>query len=143
MDPISFSASLLTLLGAAGGSCKFVYNFILDISDAPSDIHSHTVKLRCLQRTISTLIRVYSHAGLPPDLQIDPTLQMYIVDFVQEIEAIKEKIEERQRSLDRGPARHLWERLKWVSSDRQLHKFYQNLDHWNTIFKQAVDATNL
>jgi hypothetical protein len=68
---------------------------------------------------------------------------MYIVDFVQEIEAIKEKIEEKQRSLDRGTVRHLWERLKWVSSDRHLDKFYHNLDHWNTIFKQAVDATNL
>lgn len=143
MDPISFSASILTLLGAAGGSCNFIYRFILDISDAPADIHSHSVKLRCLHHTISNLIRVYEHTDLPLDLHMDPMLRVHIVDFVDEIGKIKAKIESKGRMLEKGRTHHIWARLKWLSSDRQLHKFYDSLDHWNTIFSQAVSVTKL
>lgn len=143
MDPASFSASILALLGAAGGSCKFIYNFILDISDAPADIHSQTVKLRCLHQTISNLIWVYDNPDLPPDLQMDPTLRLHIINFVHEIETIKAKIQSKACALEKGRAHRLWARLKWLSSDRQLHKFYDSSDHWNTIFSQAVSRTKL
>ena len=143
MDPASFSASILALLGAAGGSCKFIYNFILDISDAPANIHSQTVKLRCLHQTISSLIQVYDNPDLPPDLQMDPTLRLHIINFVHEIETIKAKIQSKARTLEKGRAHRLWARLKWLSSDRQLRKFYNSSDHWNTIFSQAVSRTKL
>lgn len=143
MDPISFTASVLTLLGAAGGSCKFLYNFILDISDAPDEILSQNVKLRGLHQTILNLIRVYDSGDLPPELALDPALRMNILHFIKEIDIIKSKIQSKGNALGKGRVHLLWERVKWLLSDRQLHKFYSSLDNWNMIFTNAVNATEM
>jgi hypothetical protein len=60
MEPASFTASILTLLAAAGATTEFVYNFILDIENIPDDIHSQAIKLRCLHQAFSSLVDVYT-----------------------------------------------------------------------------------
>lgn len=141
MDPVSFSASVLTLLAAAGQTCSFVHNFIIDISGAPSEIIDQTVKLQCLQRTISQLIQAYG--ALPSDLQLDPDLIYHLLKFNQEIKQVRTRIQNSSVGLERNRTRHLWERCRWLLSDRQLYKFYKSLDQWNMIFSQAASTIHL
>ena len=108
MDPVSAAASLLALLAAAGSTCKFIYNFILNISDAPYKITSQKVKLKCLHQTLSTLIRVYGE--LPPELQVDTDLLWHIRKFTEDVEKIKVKIQSRGSMRDRSRTYHLRER---------------------------------
>lgn len=143
MDPVSFAASLLTLLGAAGATCEFTYNFILDISDVPDEIRSHAIKLRCLHQSISTLMNLYGRDDLPPEMQLDPFLERNVRHFLDNVRVVETKFRNSSVRLDRSRTRHLLERLKWLSSDRQLRKFYSSLDDWILIFSAAVSTTKL
>lgn len=143
MDPASFAASLLTLLGAAGATCEFVYNFILDVSEAPDEIHSQAIKLRCLHQSISSLVGLYGRDDLPPELQLDPFLENHIRKFLKDIRNIETKIKRSSTRLDGSRKHHLRERLTWLSSDRRLRKFYSSLDDWVKIFSTTVSTTKL
>jgi hypothetical protein len=143
MDPVSVAASLLTLLGAAGATCEFVYNFILDIADIPDEIRSQAIKLQCLHQSISTLLDIYRRDDLPPELQIDPFLERNIRIFLDDVRKVETKIQSSSQRLDGSRTRRLWERLTWLSSDRRLRKFYGSLDDWIKIFSTTVSTTNL
>ena len=97
LDPISATASIITLLGAAGGTCKFLYNFFLGIVDAPSEIRDYSIRLEYLYRTLSTLVQVYSE--LPKDLATNALLCSWIVEFMREAELTKGKFLRRQPSV--------------------------------------------
>lgn len=139
-DPISFTASVLTLLAAAGGSCKFLYNFVLDIQDTPVEIQTQTIKLRCLHQTISNVIRVYD--GLPQEIQLESHVRSDIVGFIEEIENIKTSVHEKDRKLNLGRMHHWKEKLKWLSYDRQITKFYSSLDQWEKVFLSVASTIN-
>jgi hypothetical protein len=143
MDPVSFSASILTLLITAGNSCQRIHDLMVGISDAPYEIHSQTAKVRCLHQTISNLIRVYDLPDLPPDLKMDSVLRVHIEDFLFEIERINSKVQSKGQMLQKSRGQNIWARVKWLLSDRQMRKFYESLDRWNAIFSQAVSATHL
>ena len=143
MDPVSFAASLLTLLGAAGATCEFVYNFILDISNVPDEIRLQAIKLRCLHQSISTLVSFYRRDDLPPELQLDPFLERNVRNFLDNVRGVEAKFQNSSARLDRSRTCHLLEKLTWLSSDRQLRKFYSSLDDWMIIFSTAVSTTEL
>jgi len=133
LDPISATASVITLLGAAGQTCKVLYNFFLDIADAPSEIRDHSIRLECLHRTLSTLVQVYSE--LPENVPTDAPLCSRITEFMKEAEKARDKFSGR----DCSPL-SIRERLRWFSSDRQLRKFFTSLTQWDIIFTQAILA---
>jgi hypothetical protein len=141
MDPISFTASLLTLITAAGQSCKVISEFVLDIHDAPKDIHAQSNKLQCLQQSFRHLFGVF--IALPPDLQLDTVLQQNLVSFTQEIDSFTTKVQGMGIRLDQGRVQHAWERVKWLASDRDLKRFNQSLDHWDRVFAAAATAAQL
>ena len=143
MDPASFAASLLTLLGAAGATCEFVYNFILDIADVPDEIRSQAIKLQCLHQSISTLVNLYRRDDPPPELQIDPFLERNIRIFLDDVRKVETEIKNSSERLNESRSSRLWARLVWLSSDRRLRKFYSSLDDWMRIFSTAVSTTNL
>ncbi|KAF1841331.1 ankyrin [Cucurbitaria berberidis CBS 394.84] len=143
MDPVSFAASLVTLLGVAGKTSEFVYNFILDIRDVPKEIRSQAIKLQCLHQTLTALWSLYGTSSMTPELQLDPVLEDHIRIFLSEIQTLENKIRERSTKLSGSRRQHMKERLIWLSSDRELRKFYTSLDNWSQIFSTAVSTTNL
>jgi len=140
MDPVSLSASFVTLLASGAASCKFIYNSLLDFSDAPLEIATQAAKLKCLHGTILSTVEAYSK--LPPDLHLDPNLEDQIQRFVLHVEKIKVIIENKSYGLNRSRSHHLRERCLWLSSDRKLRKFYESLDHWNIIFSQTTSTVH-
>ena len=143
MDPTSFAASVLTLLGAAGASCEFIYNFMLDISELPEEIHSQARKLHCLKQSISNLIKIYEQNAAPHELYLDPFLKEQLKRFLDDTGEIESRIRKSSSRLDQSRAYHIWERLSWISSNRQMRKFYSTLDEWLKIFSTAATETQM
>jgi hypothetical protein len=143
MDPVSFAASLVTLLGVASATSKFIYNFILDIRDVPDEIHSQAIKLQCLRQTMDVLISLCVPNTSVPELQLDPFLELNLRRFLGELQAIEGRLKECSLKLKGSRKQHAWERLNWLSSDRKLRKFYASLDTWMQIFSTAVATQSL
>ncbi|CAI6340834.1 unnamed protein product [Periconia digitata] len=142
MDPVSASASILTLVGAAGGSCKFLHSFILDIADAPREIRISNQKLCCLARSFDCLTNVYSK--VPSHYRIDSTVVHELELFIQEIFTINKVVKSKAASLiDEGSVKQLWHSFRWLLFDRRLQKFFASLEHWNIVFSQAVAISQL
>lgn len=140
MDPHLTAASVLTVLGAAGGTCKVLYNLILDLKDAPSDIRRQNKKLQHLHENISCLLQVCNE--LPTDLQLVTHLNG-VHEFFQDMRSISLDLEHKKIGLNHGRAGRVKEICKWLLFDRQLKKFFQNLEHYNIIFSHALWAAQL
>jgi hypothetical protein len=143
MDPASFAASVVTLLAAASATSEFVYNFILDIDDVPDEIRSQAVKLQCLNSILSMLMYLYKQNEKDPDFQLDPFLRDHLESFKDEVGILEERLKASSARLEGSRKQRLWARLKWLSSDRELRKFYNKLDEWTKIFMTAVNITQL
>jgi len=138
MDPVSAVASVLTLLVAAESSCKFIYEFVHNIVEAPVEIQAHITKLESLDRTLSTLLQIYS--SLPHDTPVDTILISRIKDFLGELKIVQQKIGANNSWESLGRGQRIRARCKWLSSDRWLQKFFASLEQWNIIFSQAILA---
>jgi hypothetical protein len=143
MDPTSFVASLITLLGAASASCEFCYNFILDISELPDEIRAQAVKIQCLKQSISDLVNLYEQGSMPAEFRMDPLLEVHIHKFVDDVQEIEAKMRRSSVQVDRSRVHRLRARLSWISSNRRMRKFYTSLDEWMRIFSAALSKTEL
>lgn len=142
MDPVSFAASLVTLLGLASAATEIVYNSILDIRDAPKEIRSQAVKLQCLHKTLRDLLAQYTRYAGNAQLYIDPLLEDNLREFLGDIQDLEVKLKNSSSKMSGSRKQHLRERLTWLSSDRKLRKFYDSLDEWNGIFNAAIKKTH-
>jgi hypothetical protein len=140
MDPISTSASILTVLSAAGGTCKVLYNLIFELKDTSHDIRSQNRKLQCLNSTITCLLQVCKK--LPKEFQLATHLQG-VEEFAHDVSFIDAKIQKRRDSLGRGKIVRVKASCKWLLFDRHLRKFFDNLEHYNIIFSYALWAALL
>lgn len=142
MDPLSASASVLTLLAAAGSSCGFLHSLVVNISDAPQDIKRQNETLRCLHHTLMHLSQIY--ASLPEEHRLETPLHEWISNFATEVSSIRSKVDDRAKSLQKGQRiRRFQESLRWIPFDRHLRKFFESLDHWNVVFQQACAALQM
>ncbi|KAF2014999.1 ankyrin [Aaosphaeria arxii CBS 175.79] len=134
MDPISTSASIITVLTAATGTCKFLYDLILDIKDAPKEIQIQRKKLQHLQVSMEHLLK--ASARLPKGYQLNST-HHGMVAFMRDIEEIQDYLDRRAQASARRGVSRAKESFKWLF-DRRLRKFFDNLEHYDLIFGQAV-----
>lgn len=143
MDPASFAASILTLLAAAGATSEYVYNFMLDIEEIPDEIRSHAIKLQCLHQAISSLMNLYRVNASVAEFQLDPFFAGHLQSFQVEIHELEVRLRASSAKLNGSRKEHFLVRLKWLSSDRHLRKFYGKLDDWLKIFLTTVHTTEL
>ncbi|KAF2821773.1 hypothetical protein CC86DRAFT_373556 [Ophiobolus disseminans] len=77
------------------------------------------------------------------EFQLDPFFAGHLQSFKEEIHDLRERLKASSTKLNGSRKQHLWVRLKWLSSDRELRKFYSKLDDWMKIFLTAVHTTEL
>lgn len=142
MDPVSVSASVITLLAAAGGSCKFLHTFVLDITDAPQEIRKQNEILKCLTHTLMYLSQVCGE--ISENFCSESGLPEWITRFNTEVSSTRDRIEAKATSLARGRyIRRMQCNFRWITFDRHLRKFYGSLEHWNIVFSQGCSALQL
>lgn len=141
MEPLGATASILTVLGGAGKTCKFLYDVFHDLADAPHDIRSQSEKLERLDWTIHHLVQAYTK--LPQDFQLDPHLQRGILEFTDDIALIRAKVERKVASLKRGRGHVAHESCKWLLFDWQMRRFFGSMDHWDKILTRTTLAAQM
>jgi hypothetical protein len=141
MEPIGLAASILTLLTAAGESCKFLHHVYVDLREAPQGMRTQATKLQCFALSIHQSIDTYKK--LPKEFEIDLRLRDEIEQFEREISAMKVKIESRLDASNQGRRQRAKQSCKWLLFDREMNKFLQSVDHWSNIMSQVTAVAQL
>ncbi|CAN9191541.1 unnamed protein product [Alternaria alternata] len=135
MDPISTAASVLTLLGAAAGTIKFIHETINSIVDAPDDIKRQSERLGYLSITLASV--VHACKQLPDECQLTVELRG-IGELIKDAKSLKAKLITRESRMKKNNFDKFYESCKWLLADRQFKRFFESLDQWNTILLQTL-----
>jgi hypothetical protein len=133
MDPISASSGAITLLVTASRSCKFIYDFLMEYSEASTRISKHCALLLALHDALKRLIELREST--------QPSLQSR-ADFLDRIRVLLVEIREAEDSLSsltgliqQGRRDRILAKLKWVvSKDTKLRRFLDGLQPWLAFF---------
>ncbi|KAA8620506.1 hypothetical protein PtrSN002B_010282 [Pyrenophora tritici-repentis] len=140
MDPISTAASVVTLLGAAAGTIKVIHDTINSIIDAPKDIQRQSERLRCLSITLAGVVQTCKQ--LPDDCQLN--LELCGIDgFIQDAILLEVQLKARGTRMIGSSLGKVHESCKWLLFDRQLKRFFESLDQWNTILLQTLGVIQM
>ncbi|CAN9179736.1 unnamed protein product [Alternaria alternata] len=140
MDPVSTIASVITLIGATGGTIKVIHDTITSIKDAPRDIRRQCKRLECLCVTLNSIVRTCQH--LPDECEVDVDL-CGIEEFIDEARALEANLNARRARVAGKNIARFHESCKWLFSDRQLKRFFESLDQWDTILSQALQVVQM
>ena len=135
MDPISTAASVLTLLGAAAGTIKFIHDTINSIINAPDDIKRQSERLGYLSITLVSV--VHACEQLPDDCQLNVELRG-IGELIKNAKSLKAKLITRENRIEKNNFGKVYESCRWLLADRQFKRFFESLDQWNTILLQTL-----
>jgi hypothetical protein len=138
---IGVLASILTLLAAAGQSCKFFYDKYVGFSDVPEDVQRIATRLYFLHSTIRQLIEAYKK--LPKNFIIDTQLQNSVAQFDCEVRSMSLEIEGILKAMSQGKGEQLQERCKRMLYHKQMNKFHHSVDYWSSVMTHAVMAAQL
>jgi hypothetical protein len=140
MDPVSTIASVLTLLGAAGGTIKFIHSSITAIIEAPDDTKRQNRRIECLSITLTNVVRACEQ--LPDEFRLDLKL-CGIEEFIVDTKSIEAKLTAKRIRTTSSTMLKFHESCKWLLSDREFKRFFESVDHWNTILSQALWALQM
>jgi len=140
MDPLSISASTITVLCAAGSCCQFIHKVIVTATDAPHDIRIQAKKLEALLSTIECLITILD--SFPKEVSIDNKARHVIDEFAGEARTVKSKIERKMELPCHSRTHRIQLGCKWLL-DRRLHRFLATLEHWHVILSQTISVFNM
>jgi len=141
MEPLGLAASILTVLAAAGGSCKYLHNILLDLTEAPHHVQVQATKLKCLEITVRQLIQAYQKP--PQGFQVEPWLREEFEKFERQVTTMKAKMGNRAELMV-GTRRKRWrESCKFILLDREMNKFLVSVDHWSLIMAHAASSAQL
>ncbi|KAH8725180.1 ankyrin repeat-containing domain protein [Phaeosphaeriaceae sp. PMI808] len=135
MDPVSTTASIITLLGATGGTIKVLYNTLHAIVGAPREIRMQSKTLESFCLTITSLTQVCE--TLPDNFPLHVNL-CGIEEFINEAKKMENRLKTKAARVQCSNIGKLHESCKWLLFDRQLEKFFNSLEHWNIILSQAL-----
>ena len=110
MDPFSAGASGLAVVTVAAQSCSFLYKFFRGVHDAPAEVQQHTILLRGLCHTFST-IKLLS-LETRPGLQFSRSFQTRLTESLVDLRGAESRIREVNSKLKRGGIKRTWTRLK-------------------------------
>ncbi|KAH8883402.1 ankyrin [Thozetella sp. PMI_491] len=142
MDPLSITASALTLLAAASESCKSASKLYRQLSNAPADIREQSVSLEALSHTFGRLLTLLK--DLPPPVVPSSTLVERLQEFLADIREAQIVVEEFNSLLGQGRARETLARVKWTATSHGKVKiFSRQTKQWNAIFMAELHATQI
>jgi hypothetical protein len=134
MDPVSTVASIITLLGATGGTIKVVYDTINTFADAPREIKAQRNSLESFCLAIDNLKQVCEQIPSEFPLKLD---LCGIEELIEEARSLERKLKVKSVRVAANKSGRVREGCKWLLFDQQSKKFFKSLDTWNIILSQA------
>jgi hypothetical protein len=140
MDPVSATASVVTLLSVTSGTIKVVYNLLIAFVDAPHEIMMQIRSLESFCTTINSLRNAYER--IPDEFALKVDLGG-IEELVEEAKSLTTKLNTQTVRITSGHIGRARESCKWMLFDRQSRKFFKSLGRWDIILSQALWAAQM
>lgn len=137
MDPLSVTASVLTLVAAAGQSCKFVSSLVRQVNGAQDEIKKQCLVIDALS---TTFVKMGTLLGtLPGTVQASSEIVRSLEDFVKEVRAIEVLAHDSNQLVGGRNGQSLCARVKWVLiGEKRWERFIKDLVIWNTVFSNEL-----
>ena len=135
MDPLSATASVLTVVEAACSSSKFICTFFQSISHASDDIHHYRAILQALQESLTQLRTVCTLTDFSREHAAK--LLSKANEYFNELKAAEEHISLIDRSLQAGRIRRTWTLVQWtlLKGEPWVDRFFKQMTMWTSMIK--------
>jgi hypothetical protein len=138
-DPLSVSASTLAVICFAGQSCRFLFGFFHNVAEVPKDIQQHLSALQALSSTFER-IRALGE-DMPTSVQWPADFDTRLRDCLADFRSVEVKMQKVSKQIEKGRLRRTWAKLKWLSNDQSLNKFFTRVQTYHAMF--ALDLLTL
>lgn len=142
MDPVSATASMITLVEVACKSCHALHDFFRGISEAPDDIKQYCAILRSLKSTFQCMRSLIADPTVGQHLlrNVGTSLEECSVD----LQSVDAKCRKAQEAMQRGKVRNSVTRIGWyLSGEHSLEKFFARIQRWYTIFSLEMSSLQM
>ena len=133
MEPLSITASVVTLLAVACTSCQSIHSFLGGFADAPHDIKRNCAALQSLKSTLHCI------QSLPAEFEIGQyfteNLKARLEECMTDLCVVETRVHKAQGQIRKGKLRKTWMRLRWsVSDEHWLGRFFARVQTYQTVF---------
>ena len=137
MDPLSVTASAVTVIGLLSQSCFFVSGFLQNLCDAPVDIKNHHIALRALYAGLRKIQDL--HTKNPSIVEFTPEFSALVLEWLTDFVTIEAKLRVLREKIGEGKGTRAWARVTWsLSSERWLGKFLNRVQTYHAIFSSEL-----
>lgn len=142
MDPLSITASVLTLVATAGHSCVYVSSLIKHTSNAPDDIKRQCVAIDALSATFGRLGTLLT--TIPASVQINAEFAQHLNNFIIEVKEVEHLTNGANELISRRGVGSTRARVKWaLGGEKRWRAFIENMALWNTIFSNELQTIQM
>ena len=132
MDPISTTASIISITGLACHSCQALISFFHGISEARGDILHFCSTLQSLDSILQSIKSLCIDARIKQHITLN--LTVCLEKCASEVQLVDAKCQKAQKLIQRGPLHSSWARLRWyLSAEHWLKKFFARVQTYHAI----------
>ena len=137
MDPLSATASAVTVVGLLSQSCLFVFDFLRNFSDASFVIKNHYLALQALHADLRKIQDL--HTKNPSLVELTPQFSVLIPEMLADFTTVEAKLRKIRGKLGEGKGTKAWARVTWsLSSEQWLDKFLSRVQTYHAIFSSEL-----
>lgn len=141
-DPLSVTASTLTVVGFAAQSCQLLSNFFYSFYDAPKDLQHHIAALHALRSTFAGIATLEKE--IPDTSCFTPDFCVRLRDCILDFQVTERRLKSLCTHLEEGSVRRIWTRVKWSSIDQtKIKKFLARVESYHATFSLDLLLLNM
>lgn len=135
-DPLSIAASLIAVLGLAGGVCRQLSDYFNRIAKVPTTVQHCSAWLATLASTFDKIQLLGSEIHLlNQPIQLPEGFHHRLNECTADLQAIERRVDRIRKNLGRNRALRTWARVKYTMLDEQcLQEFFQRLQMYQSMF---------
>lgn len=139
MDPVSVTASIISITDFACKSCQALLSFFRGISKAKKDILKFCRTLQSLDSTLQCIRSLCVNPDIQPHLT--ENLKLGLDECLSVLEAANKKCQKAQNLLREGRMQSSWARIRWyASAEHWLDDFFVHIQTYHMVFSLELSA---
>ena len=133
MDPLSSTASAITVLGLLTQSTIFTARFLHEYRDASVEIKHYHTTLENFRGCLMDMQALYSENA--HIIELTPVVSTQIAECMADFVAMEAKIRKARCALERDKYTRTWARLKWsLLSEQWFRNFFDRIQNYQSLF---------
>ena len=142
-DPLSITASVLTVVACAAQSCDGLCRFLRSISEVSEDIQHHIAALQALQSTFAGIAAL--ERDIPIRAFIKPAFKVRLNECMLDLQEMEKLVKSFHIQLEEGRVRRMWTRVRWssLSHNHKLQKYLSRIESYHTTFSLDLLLLNM